>query len=130
MTDIQDVSAIAGRIADLEASLLDLKNQHTYDLAEMLKKHAEEVKAADQLLAETKHHAHEQEVELKRLLRASESEATAKATAKETQHMETAKLLEDLYDRKLVMKQEQLRKVQEKLKDLIVRSEDAAEECS
>ena len=40
--------------------------------------------------------------------------------------METAKLLEDLYDRKLVMKQEQLRKVQEKLKDLIVRSEDDA----
>ena len=40
--------------------------------------------------------------------------------------METAKLLEDLYDRKLVLKQEQLRKVQEKLKDLIVRSEDAA----
>ena len=125
LTDIQEAGAIRGRIADLEASILDLKNQHRYDQREVNKRHAKEIADADRRLAETKHHAHEQEVELKRLLRASESESTAKATAKETQHMETAKLLEDLYDRKLVVKQEQLRKVQEKLKDLIVRSEDA-----
>jgi len=39
--------------------------------------------------------------------------------------MQTAKLLEDLYDRKLVNKQEDLRNTQNKLRDLIVKHEDA-----
>ena len=77
LTDIQEAGAIRGRIADLEASILDLKNQHRYDQREVNKMHAKEIADADRRLAETKHHAHEQEVELKRLLRASESESTA-----------------------------------------------------
>ena len=47
LTDIQEASAIKGRIADLEASILDLKNQHRYDQREIAKKHADEVAAAE-----------------------------------------------------------------------------------
>ena len=125
LTDIQEQEAIQGRIADLEASIIDIQGTWRYEKRETLKKHNIMVHDADVKLAQEKKLSHEQEIELKRLLRASESEGKAKSDAKESQHMETAKLLEDLYDRKLVMKQEELRDTQIKLRDLIVRHEDA-----
>ena len=125
LTDTQEQDALQGRIADLEASIIDIQGTYRYEKRETTKKHQQLMQDADQKLANTKRMAHEEEVELKRLLRASESEGTAKSDAKESQHMQTAKLLEDLYDRKLVMKQEDLRDTQTKLRDLIVRHEDA-----
>jgi hypothetical protein len=124
LTDTQDHAAFQGKIMDLEATIIDIKSTYRFEKREALKEREKIVRQADSKLANEKKMAHEMEIELKRLLKASESEGRAKSDAKEAQHMQTAKLLEDLYDRKLVMKQKQLRDTQNKLRDLIVRHED------
>ena len=124
LTDTQEQEAIQGKIMDLDATIVDLKGTFRFEKREFEKEKAKMILNADQTLANEKRMGHEMEIELKRLLRASESEGRAKSDAKEAKHMETAKLLEDLYDRKLVMKQEDLRETQNKLRDLIVGHED------